>query len=122
MVRIDSYLASTSAAAGDVEDIAFDADGMQRIIDDTNDLIQRELAEARRNAKDYFVHGLVPPNHPAGDDFVAFARDHSQKYMKFNDEYVEALSNFVRKLEKLRDDYMNREEDLQWGFDKGIEH
>ncbi len=120
MVRIDSYLASTSAAAGDVEDIAFDADGMQRIIDDTNDLIQRQLKNAKRDAETYIDTVLRPPNHPAGDDFVAFARQQAQGYMEFNDKYVEALTNFVRKLEKLRDDYSNREQDLQWGFDKGM--
>ncbi|GAA5105353.1 hypothetical protein [Haloechinothrix salitolerans] len=122
MVRIDGYLASTSAAAGDVEDIAFDADGIQRIIDDTNDLIQRELMRARRDAANIFERMLNPPDHPAGDQFVAFAKQHAERYTEFNDNYVEALKNFVRKLEKLRVDYINREEDLSWGFDKGMKH
>ncbi|WP_034267492.1 hypothetical protein [Haloechinothrix halophila] len=122
MVRIDGYLANTSAAVGEVEDIAFDADGIQRIIDDTNDLIQRELYRARRDAELYFQNMLKPPDHPAGDQFVSFAREHAERYLEFNRSYIDALSDFVRKLEKLRADYLNREEDLQWGFDKGVKH
>ncbi len=122
MVRIDSYLANTSAAVGDVEDIAFDADGMQRIIDDTNDLIDMQLTRARTDALAYTQRALNPPDHPAGDDFVHFAREHGQRYVDFNDQYVKALTDFVKKLEKLRRDYLNREDDLSWGFDKGVQH
>ncbi len=122
MVRIDSYLASTSAAAGDVEDIAFDADGMQRIIDDMNDLIDMQLTKAKEDALAYTQRALQPPDHPAGDDFVHFAREHGRRYIEFNDEYVKALTDFVKKLEKLRRDYLNREDDLAWGFDKGVQH
>lgn len=121
MVRIDSYLANTSAAVGDVEDIAFDADGMQRIIDDTNDLIQRKLYKARDQADDIQNYVLKRPEHPAGDEFVNFARDHVDRYSKFNEEYINALTSFVKKLEKLRTDYINREDDLSWGFDKGMQ-
>ncbi|MPZ00571.1 MAG: hypothetical protein GEU97_21865 [Actinophytocola sp.] len=121
MVRIDSYLANKSAAVGDVEDIAFDADGMQRIIDDTNDLIQRKLFKAKQEATDVTEWILTQPNHPAGDDFVLFAREHAQRYSQFNDEYVDSLRNFVKKLEKLRADVTNREDDLSWGFDKGMQ-
>lgn len=122
MVRIDGYLASTSAAAGEVEDIAFDADGLQRIIDDTNDLIDKQLTRAKHDAETYTQRALNPPDHPAGDAFVHFARQHGQRYMAFNDQYVDALRNFVKKLEKLRRDYMDREDDLAWGFDKGVQH
>ncbi|MPY80146.1 MAG: hypothetical protein GEV04_17130 [Actinophytocola sp.] len=119
---ISGYMANTSAAAGEVEDIAFDADGMQRIIDDTYDLIDRQLSSAKQDAQSYTQRALNPPDHPAGDEFVQFAREHGQRYIDFNDKYVEALTNFAKKLEKLRRDYINREDDLAWGFDKGVQH
>lgn len=98
-------------ARGGAEDIAFDADGIQKVIDEINRVIGLELRKAKRDASHLF-RDLPTDVDPVSYGYVRSVNTFGDGYEQWADELVERLQRYVDKLEKIKKNYLARDDEM----------
>lgn len=105
------------AAAGGAEDIAFDAAGIQKVIDEIEDIIDLEVAKSKRTAARLFTN-LPTDVDPVSGRYVRSVNDFGEGYGQWSDNFEERLQQYVEKLKKIKQSYLAREDDIGGEFNK----
>lgn len=95
--------------SGKEEDIAFTAEGVDRAIERIQDVIELKVRKARRSTE-----GALKLDDPADWASRSYVRDINSfhdSYNEWNDQYVKRLQALVTKLEKVKKDYLEREDE-----------
>lgn len=114
----DGYLRAIDAkvrAAGGVEDIKFDKDGVNEVISKLDALLVRKLEPSLRNAED--LYSVVPPGKEwASAGFAERANAAGHSYEKYLTDKIKGLRDYIALLERIRDKYIQDEEDTAGKF------
>lgn len=95
--------------SGKEEDIAFTAGGVDRAIERIQDVIDLKVRKAKRSTTRALK--LEDPADWASRAYVRDINSFHESYDKWNDQYVKRLQKLVTKLEKVKKDYMEREDE-----------
>lgn len=107
------------AAAGGAEDIAFDAAGVQKVIDEIEDIIRHEVTRSKRDAAMLFSN-LPTDVDPVSGHYVRSVNTFGDGYEKWSDDFVDRLKAYAEKLEKIKKTYLSREEDVAGEMNKPL--
>lgn len=102
--------AMAAKRAGKEEDIAFTAEGVDRAIERIQDVIDLKVEKARRTTDRSLQ--LDDPADWASQLYVSDINSFHESYAKWNTQYVKRLKQLVQKLEKVKKDYMEREDEV----------
>lgn len=108
----DAYLRAIDEkvrAAGGVEDVKFDKDGVNEVIQQVRALVDRKLEPALRNVED--LYSVKPPGQEwASIGFAERANTAGRSYETYLQDKIKGLVDYIALLERIRDKYV-REDD-----------
>lgn len=102
--------AMAAKRAGKEEDIAFTAEGVDRAIERIQDVIDLKVRKARRDTSRALE--LKDPADWASQAYVSDINSFQKSYDEWSERYVKRLQKLVQKLEKVKKDYMEREDEV----------
>lgn len=103
------------------EDIAFDADGVDKVIQRLEDVIDRQTMQ-KRVAR---VSGRAAAREGDAEDWASSLYSNSadtfdENYETWNDEYIKRLEQTVEKFKKVKAHYMSRDDEIGEQFRSGM--
>ncbi|MGH3516999.1 MAG: PE domain-containing protein [Haloechinothrix sp.] len=105
------------ARAAGVEDIAFDRDGVDQVINRVKALIVDKLEPAAEEA--YQLHSVTPPGQEyASAGFANRANAAGLSYQNYLDATIEGLHDYVQLLERIRDNYVEQDDETAARFNR----
>ncbi|MGH3520272.1 MAG: hypothetical protein ACRDQ7_23395 [Haloechinothrix sp.] len=104
------------ARAGGAEDIAFDRDGVDQVVNRVDRLIQK-LEAASREVFD--LYSVKPPGQEyASAGFANRANAAGLSYENYLKAKIEGLHDYVKLLERIRDKYVQQDDDTADRFNR----
>lgn len=107
-IRESEARVSSGGGAGDIE---FNAAGIDKVINEIKDIIDLELRKATRDATNLYRR-LPTDVDPVSGRYVRSVNDFGEGYEKWTDNFIDRLKTYVEKLEKIKKNYLAREEDI----------
>lgn len=91
--------------------IEFDADGIQKVIDQILDIIDFELVKSKRDAGT-ILRDLPENVDPVSLTYVRSVNKFADGYEAWSDDFIDRLRAYVKKLEKVKKTMLEREEEV----------
>lgn len=113
--------AALAAGKAGVEDIAFDAAGVDKVIQRLEDVIDEQMKQQRISIRvsDRGSRGSKAEDY-ASSSYASSANMFDENYEKWNTEYVKRLEQTVEKFKKVKAHYMAREDAIGEQFRSGL--
>lgn len=105
-------------ASGGAGSFEFNPDGVQQAIDKVLDIVDR--FEMSKQEAGRLSRRLPTDVDPVSREFVSAAERFGDGYVKWDEEYIERLKDFGRKLVKIREGMLAREDELGAAFNKAV--
>lgn len=110
-------------AAGKIgaEDIAFNAEGVEKVIQRLEDVINEQRGHARRSRRtsQQSARGTEAEDY-ASSYYADSASRFDENYEQWNEKYVKRLEETVEKFKKVKAHYMQRDDEIGEQFRSGM--
>lgn len=112
----DDSRARTGGGGGGA--IKFDADGIDDVIKRLKGLIMDDLQTAGDHAE--LLERMDNAGHPVGDAYASDVRSYGSVYNNWRADYIEAIKETIAKLEGIKKDYAERDDEAARAFNGGL--
>lgn len=110
----EDRVASGGSGGGNIE---FDADGIQKVIDELEDIYRNELQNAKTDAEHLFR--TLPNNvDPVSGTYVRAVDDFGRRYEEWADQFMKSIKAYAKKLEKVKQTMEEREAEIGDAFSR----